>query len=347
MVNQRLWGRPFATPEEAVGWLGALQAQEFPYAKWSVAQRSKGVDAAAMAKAFDRGTILRSHFLRPTWHFARAEDIRWLLALTAPRVNAASAYQYRQHGLDEAVFAAANAALARMLAGGAHATRREIAEALRRTGIEATGVPLGLLLMRAELDAVIVSGPMRGKQHTYALLEERAPKASALERDEALAELARRYFRSRGPATLKDLSVWASLTMAECRRGVELLGPELERVEMAGRPAWQAPGTRRPRGSPRPRVDLVQGFDEIIMSYLETRGVVAAVPIPELLGGRLYGNAILLEGRLVGRWRHDPPKDEVRIETILRRPLEGAEAEALDGAVARYGRYLGVPALLS
>jgi hypothetical protein len=347
MVNQRLWGKPFDTAEEVVGWLGAMQAQEFPFAKWSVAQRADGVDVAAMARVFDEGRILRSHFLRPTWHFALAQDIRWLLTATGPRVQARNAHSNRQHGIDEDLIAKSNAVLARALKGGNHLTRKELAAILDRAGIVASGSRLAYIIMRAELDAIVVSGAMRGKQHTYALLDERAPNAIRLDRDDALAELTRRFFVSRGPATLRDLARWASLTAAECRNGLEMVRSELEHEEIDGRNYWF--GSSSPARKPRPplRVDLVQGYDEVIMSYSESKDVVArARPALLVKDRRIFINAILLDGRLIGHWRHDPPKESVAIETIIHRPLERAEVRALEAAVGRYARYLGVPASL-
>jgi hypothetical protein len=344
MLNQRLWGTPFGTPEDALGWLGAMQAQEFPFAKWGVAQRTKSARAEDVARLFDDGTILRSHFLRPTWHFALARDIRWLLTATAPRVRALNEHYNRQHGIDDELARKANAVLSDALAGGVHLTRREVAAVLERAGIVASGSRLAYIVMRAELDAVVVSGAMRGKQHTYALLDERAPGAIRLDRDDAVAELTRRFFVSRGPATLKDLARWSSLTMAECRSGLEAAKASLEREELDGRTYWFG-SLPSPRGSRPPRVDLVQGYDEIIMSYGESRDVIApAAPAPVSRDPRTYLHAVLVDGRLVGHWRHDPPRGSVAVDTSLYRPLQPDEARALDDAVARYGRFLGVPA---
>jgi winged helix DNA-binding protein len=347
LANQRLWGKPFDTPEEVVGWLGAMQAQEFPVAKWSVAQRANGVDDEAMARAFDQGTILRSHFLRPTWHFALARDIRWLLTATAPRVQALNAYYNRQHGIDEKLASKSNAVLARALEGGKHLTRKEVAAILDRAGIVASGPQLAYIIMRAELDAIVVSGPLRGRQHTYALLDERASNTKTLDRDEAVAELTRRFFFSRGPATLRDLARWSSLTAAECKAGLEMVKSALEHEEIDARTYWFAPSSQPRKAQRRPLVDLVQGYDEIIMSYSESKDVVAPVSTDLVVKDRrIFYHAILLDGRVIGHWRHDPPKGSVTIETILHRSLEPAEARALDAAVERYGRFLGLPAAL-
>lgn len=181
MHNQRLWGSTFETAEEAVRWLVAMQAQEFPVAKWSVAQRADGVSNAAVDKAFAEGTILRTHILRPTWHFVLPEDIRWLLDLSAPRVNALNAHYYRKLELDEGLLAETDALLANALEGGRELTRNELAAELDRAGIHATGMRLASIVMRAELDAVICSGAMKGKQHTYASFAERVPQTSILD----------------------------------------------------------------------------------------------------------------------------------------------------------------------
>jgi winged helix DNA-binding protein len=349
MHNQRLWGEPFDAPEEVVRWLGAMQAQEFAVAKWSVAQRTGEPDLAAVDRAFADGTILRTHLLRPTWHFALAEDIRWLLSATGPRVQQLNAYYNKQRGIDEALAARSNAALAKALEGGKQATRKELAAILERAGVaECSGVRLAYIIMRAELDAIVVSGAMRGKQHTYALLDERAPNATRLGRDEALAELTRRYFVSRGPATLRDYARWSSLTAGECRAGLEKVKAELDHEEVDGRTYWFGSPPRTPKRPPAPRVDLVQGYDEIVMSYSESKDVVAPpAAIPLYRDGHIFLHAILLDGRLIGHWRHNPPKGSVIIETSLDRSLEPLEAQALDAAVERYGRFLGVPARVS
>jgi DNA glycosylase AlkZ-like len=347
MFNQRLWGNLFDDPEAVVGWLGAMQAQEFAIAKWSIGLRATATSQADVSRAFDEGTILRSHFLRPTWHFALARDIRWLLTATAPRVQAVNAYHNRHHGIDEELAVKANAVVERALQGGRYLTRQELGARLDRVGIPGAGPRLAYLIMRAELDGIAVSGPMRGKQHTYALLDERAPDALRLDRDEAIAELTRRFFVSRGPATLKDLARWSSLTAGECRAGLEMVKSSLEQDEIDGRVYWFAESPGSATSTRRPRVDLVQGYDEIIMSYSESKDVVAPTRTDLVIRDRrVFLHAILLDGRLIGHWRHDPPKGSVGVETILHRSLDPSEARALDAAVDRYGRFLGLPASL-
>ena len=251
---QRLTGAGFARPEDVVGWLGAVQAQDYGPAKWSLGARVAGATDAQVERAFAAGAILRTHVLRPTWHFVLPADIRWLLTATAPRVRARDARRYAQLGLDGDTLRRSAAALVAALRGGNQLTRREAAAVLTAAGIGVEGQRLPYLLMAAELDALICSGPRRGKQHTYMLLEERAPDARDLPRHEALAELARRFFAGHGPATARDFAIWATLTLAEARAAIEAAGPELRAEDLGGLRFWaSATGTgergRAPRGA--------------------------------------------------------------------------------------------------
>jgi hypothetical protein len=343
MHGQHLWGSPLKNPETVVRRLAALQSQEFHFAKWSVAQRAKGVTEAAMDKAFADGTILRTHLLRPTWHFVLPEDIRWMLKITAPRVNAVVAHYYRKLGLDEKLFAKVNSTFAKALEGGGQLTRKELGAVLERAGVTVDSSRLGFMMMRAELDGVVCSGALRGKQHTYALLDERAPKAKELDRDEALAELTRRYFTARGPATLKDYLRWSSLTAAEGRTAIDMVKSELDHDEVGGRIYWFE-HSRRPERTSSKRIDLVQGYDECIMSYSESRDVLTSTAPGEGPGDQSpFIHAVLLNGRLVGHWRHVPKTKSVIVETSLYRPLNRVEMKALEAAVDRYADFKGVP----
>jgi len=347
MVNQGVW-RPVAPDiSGVVRWLVGIQAQEFPYALWSVAQRmSTFAGSVDLLKAFDDGVLLRTHVLRPTWHFALPDDIRWMLRLTAPKLRRLMAYYSRQHGLDEAELARSRNLLADAVADGRHRTRRELADHLQAAGVETAGMRLGFLLMHAEFDEVLISGAMRGKQQTYAAFDERVPPGPDLSEDEALAELARRFVISRTPVTAKDLAGWASLTLAQARRGLAAIESECEISELDGMTMWSVPGSPS-SGSvnqrPGPVVDLVQGYDELVMSYFESRRLLAPTGVLPVADYASHLHAVLLDGRLVGHWRHQLSRDGAVIEVQLRRPLLDDEPAALLDAVGRYGIYLGVP----
>ncbi|HEY4867185.1 MAG TPA: winged helix DNA-binding domain-containing protein [Candidatus Dormibacteraeota bacterium] len=345
--NQRLGRVQFARAEEAVGWLGAVQAQDYSGAKWALAQRTRGATDMQLDRLFAEGVILRTHVMRPTWHFVLPHDIRWLLQLTAPRVNAASAYYYRKVGLDEALFRHSNRALAGALEGGQQLTRTELARVLERAGIPASGIRLAYLMMRAELDAVVCSGARRGKQFTYALLDERAPVAAVLDHDEALAELARRYFTSHGPALLQDYVWWSGLTVADARAGVEMAASHLAADAIDGRTYWSA---RVATGAEdrSPVVHLLPNYDEYLIAYRDhTPAFDPSLFTDASAVDRVLARHILvIDGRVMGGWRRLIEKDRVTVEVEPLAPLGAAQEEALQAEVERYEGFIGMPASL-
>ena len=347
MLNQHLWSTPLPTPEDALRRLAAVQAQEFPVAKWSLAQRARNADNAAIDRSFADGAILRTHILRPTWHFVLPEDIRWMLELSGPRVNAMNSSRYRQLELDNRLLAKTNKLIAKALHGDNHLTRKELRIVLERAGLEVDTSRLAFIVMRAELDGVVCSGAPKGKQHTYALLDERAPEAKSLGRDGALAELTRRFFCARGPATIKDYAWWSSFIMSDVRKGLDMVKSELEHEVIEDRTYWFAPQASHKPGSKKV-IDLVQGYDEYLMSYSESRDAVFA-ELEE--AGSAYTATVLLhsilcDGQLIGHWRPVRKEGSVLIETSLYRPLSHSESEALETAVGRYGRFMGEPVTL-
>jgi hypothetical protein len=344
--SQHLSGPRLADPVAVVRHYGAMQAQEYPVAKWSVAQRTSGFDDAAVQRVVDAGAILRTHLLRPTWHFVAAGDIGWMQALTAPRVHVLNAYYYRRHGFDDELFAKTNKVIAAALAGANHLTRTELADALRSAGVEATGNRLAYLIMRAELDGLIANGPMRGKRHTYALLAERAPEPLTLDPDEALAELTRRYFTSHGPATVKDFAWWSSLTVGQINRGVDLLGSELVRDELDGRVYWSA-SAAPPRRDPSPTAHVLQGYDEYVIGYAESRPLtnLAGRPV-ELPSETGLSHPIVLDSQQVGSWRRVVDRGRILARLTLATELTAAERGAVEAAFARYADFAGLPLFL-
>jgi hypothetical protein len=344
---QRLTGALCATPEEAVGRLLGVQAQDYGPATWAVGARVAGATESSVEEAFSAGRILRTHVLRPTWHFVLPADLRWLLTVTAPRIRARDARRYAELGLDEATLRRAHEVFNAALRGGHALTRAELAAELAGSGISTEGQRLPYLLMSAELDALVCSGPRRGRHQTYMLLGERAPDAERLPRDDALGELAARFFAGHGPATVKDLAWWASLTQAEARAGISRAGGRLRREEADGLELWSATdaadGSDVVRADTAPAVHLVQGYDEIIIGHSETRWLLArpgsswVIATPPV--GRLV---VLLDGRVAGFWRRTLRRDEVVVEPELLDPFGEAQLGALEAEAARYAAFLGL-----
>jgi hypothetical protein len=241
--NQCITRTGHRRPADVVAWLGAVQAQEFVPAKWALGLRLPDTATeAAIDRAFDAGRILRTHVMRPTWHFVAPADIRWMLELTAPRVHQVLSHYCRRLGLDNAIRTRAAAVFERALDGQA-LTRGELGTHLGRAGIAAKGVPLAMLTIHAELEGVICSGPRRGKELTYAQLAARAPRAARLPRDEALSTLTKRYFRSHGPATIRDFVWWSGLRTSDAKRGLEM--NRAQNVIVNGTTYWKIGGVPR------------------------------------------------------------------------------------------------------
>lgn len=344
--DQRLDGPPLAGPAEVVGWLVAVQSQDFAPALWSLAQRCDGLNATAARAAFDGGEVVRTHVLRPTWHFVAPGDIRWLLELTGPRVDVTNGTMYRRLGLDETTRGKATEVIVAALEGGRTLTRAQLGDELERHGIAtATPEPLRLayLLMHAELEGVVCSGPMDGKQHTYALLDERVPAARPRSRDEALAELTRRFVTSRGPVTVEDLKRWSSLTVRDVRAGFEMVADSLHREEVDGTTYWFAePVTAAPAATPR--VHLLQGYDEYLSSYPVTRHVHDPSAVVGADRPGLPIGVVICDGEVVGRWRRSQRAAVVDIEVLTYVDLDAAQRDAVQAAADRLGTHLGVAA---
>ncbi|HYN93110.1 MAG TPA: winged helix DNA-binding domain-containing protein [Pilimelia sp.] len=351
----RLTGPPLAAPPDVVRALGAVQAQDYGPATWAVGQRVAGATAEAVDRAVDEGAILRTHVMRPTWHFVPAADIGWLQALTAPRVHAQNAYYYRRFGLDADAFAASHRALTGALRGGNAVTRAQAQAILASAGIAASGLGLAYVLMHAELAGLICSGPRAGKHHTYALLAERVTAPRELDRDGALAELARRYFTSHGPATAADFRWWSSLTAADVTRGIELAGAAVTRHDVDGTAFWSAPHAETPHAeTPHaetpPSVHLLQGYDEYIMGYTgDSKYLLDAAGHARFAGADrpAFNHVLIVDGQVAGHWKRTVRRGGVHLDVALHRPLDGAGGRALRAAADRHGRFLGLPATVA
>jgi len=346
---QGLTGKPFASPVDAVRWLGAVQSQDYAGAKWALGQRTRASTDAAIDRVFDEGAILRTHVMRPTWHFVAPEDVGWLLDLTAPRIRRGLVARYRELGIDAKQSMRAAAAFAAALAGGRHLTRTELGRVLTAAGISPEGQRLPHLLIGAELDKVIVSGPRRGKQFTYALFEERAPKAREVERSQALAELTSRYFRSHGPAQIQDFTWWSGLTTAEARMGIELAGAALGHRVIEGKDYWYAAAAAALRGT-APVAHLLPNFDEYTVGYRDRSALLPAGGRfdPSLFSfGSILSNVVTIDGIVRGAWRRSSARGGLLIEMRLSERLAARETAAVQEAIRRMACFLGRPVKLA
>ena len=344
LAGQFLTTESPASAADLVRTLGAVQAQDYAGAKWALAQRLRKATEATVEQEIDVGRVLRTHVLRPTWHFLAAEDIRWMLALTGPRVSAAMAPMNRRLELDRTVFRRSHAVLEKALSREHYLTRAELRAALERAGlVPGTGQRLGHLVMQAELDGVLCSGPRRGKQFTYALLEERVPSARKLTTDEALGELTRRYFTSRSPATAYDFAWWSGLTVTEAKRGIEMLGAELERITVADVLYWRGADRRPARRASS--AHLLPNYDEYFIGYRDRRaiGVRLGSTSPVMVTNALVPHVIVVDGQLVGTWKRTLTRDGVAVTLRYLTRVSEPERRRVVRAARAFGEYLERP----
>ena len=343
--NQRLTGSTIRRPEDVVAWMGALQAQDFAGARWAVGQRMSQATDDAVEQAFNDGRVLRTHVLRPTWHLVHPADIRWMLALTGPRVHQANGSSYRSHDLDARRLARGADVICRALEGGRHLTRAELGAVLKAARLPHLGQPLAYLMMYAELEALVCSGPRRGKQFTYALMDERVggSRPSRQDQDERLGELVRRYAASHGPATLRDFAWWSGLTMAQARTGIGVAASSLETAEIDGRRHWWA--AEAPRGPVRPHgAYLLPNYDEFLIAFKDRQWSASMTALAPRFGPVVpFPHQIVIGGRVEGAWRVRRTNMHACLELTLYRPITPAERAAVQRAVDRYAAFLKTP----
>ena len=346
-IQQRLLNQGIARPSHAraadvVEWMGAVQAQEYLPAKWALGLRLRDATDESVERAVQAGEILRTHVMRPTWHFVAAADLRWMQALTGPHVQRAMRTYRRQLELDTPLLTRATNVIERALGDRQYLTRQELAARLRRARIELTGIRLAHAVLQAELEAVICSGPHRGRLPTYALASERAPAPRDLSGEEALAELTRRFFRSHGPATVRDFVWWSGLATSAARRGLEIIRAKPH--DLDGCTYYQI----GPRRSPRLRtaVHLLPIYDEYLVAYRDRVLVphgpakIAATPGHSVT----FQHALVIDGRVAGTWRiaRRTPHALGLAVTPLRR-LTATERRGIAAAGQRYARFLQSP----
>jgi hypothetical protein len=339
--------RPHQTTASAVvGSLLAVQAENTGQTAWGVASRTSTPNQADLAAQLADGELVRTHVLRPTWHYVRADDIGWLLDLTGPRVKRLIGRGIETtYGMDERAIEQATGIVTQVLADRGHLTRAQLADEARDRGLQSDGHLLMLLLAYAELDQLICSGRVSAGEHTYALFSERVPAAPRFDREQALAELARRYFTSHGPATERDLAYWATLGLTDVRTGLKQVHDHLHSFEHDGRTFWHAPADP-PTGPGEPAGHLLQILDETYRGYQESRWVLDAAGDVPRTRETAIGMA-LVDGQLVASVRRTVGSGRVTFALGPYRALTPVEVEALEQAAGRYGDFLGLEARLT
>jgi hypothetical protein len=338
LSSQLLSNAILKTPAEVVHRMGAVQAQDFAGAKWALGLRLHHLDEKSIEDAFNRGEILRTHVLRPTWHFVTPSDIRWMIELTAPNVLALGAYNFRKLELDKRTFSKSNKVLAKILSENEHLERGDIKSALENAKINTDELRFVHLLFKAELDLVICSGPRVGKQLTYSLLERRAPHAKTLARPEALYELAKRYFTSHGPATVQDYMWWSGLSQKDAKEGIGSAASELKCIQVNDREYFSA-GLSESKS--RTQTYLLPAYDEYTVGY-QDRSLFLEPRYNARAGNGIFKPVVLIDGQIAGTWSRNLKKDSVQVSVKTFSKVPESQKRSISTAVKRYEKFLAL-----
>jgi hypothetical protein len=342
LVNQHIAGTEFKTPKEIVAWMGAMQAQDYPMAKWAIGVRLPGSIDQDIESAIDNADIIRTHLLRPTWHFVAAEDIHWLLELTASQIKAAQSARERDLELTEAVFLKSNTILEKALRNAGNLTRKELITELQKAGIATDQNRASHLFARAELEKIMCSGATRNGEITYALLSERVRKTRELTKEEALGELARRYYNSRGPATGQDFRWWSGLSAMDANQALELVKSDFHLVTIEGRTYWLAHDYSIPPASQNP-VFLLPTYDEFIISYAARS---ASIPIElenhmkEISDRGVFRPILVIDGQVAGIWKRTIHKGSVIVEIQPFKQVDPSIMDLIHQAATQFGSFI-------
>jgi hypothetical protein len=347
IARQRLTNQHIATPTledpaDVVSWLGAVQAQDYLGGLWAVGLRTRDATEGEVERALARRAILRTWPMRGTLHFIAARDARWMLDLLGPRVIAGTAGRRRELELDAAVFRRSRKVVVKALEGGRQVTRSGLYDVLEAAGIS-TRDGRGLhILMGFALDGLVCFGAREGKQQTFALLGEWAPHARTLARDEALCELARRYFASHGPATWRDFAWWSGLRALDAREAIQLASTHLTCEMVDGEEFWFVPSSRRAAGSALRAAYLLPPFDEFTIGYKDRSAVLHPRDAGYAQFGGMISSVVVIDGRVLGTWKRTTATGKVTVAPTFFRKCSLEQKRLVSRASDRYGRFLGL-----
>lgn len=312
--NQLLAKNDFKAPHEVVSWMGVMQSQTLDLAKWAIGARLKDKVASDIEEDLNSGKIIRTHILRPTWHFVSAADVHWMFDLSNPRLKPVYKSYAKGYGADESLLKKAVPAIEKVLTGGKHLTKQEIGEALLELDITLDDDHLKLALSYSEMEGLLVNGRLKGSKQTFTLFEEWAPRLQTISREEALERLARRYFTSHGPASLPDFVWWSGLSLTEGRKAIDLIKADFICERIGEREFWMKNDTVAPPAESVSAL-LLPPFDEFVVSYKDRSDLIEDAHYGKVMTKNgLFSPTVMLNGEIVGSWKKIAQKASPRIE---------------------------------
>jgi hypothetical protein len=339
LINQQIAVSKFSSPVDLVSWMGAMQAQDYNMVKWAIGLRVPGSKLENLEKAIERGEIIRTHLLRPTWHFVAADDLRWMIELTAPQLRSGSRSRHKELGLTAKVVSKSNKIIREALEGGQHLTRKELNPLLETAGFRNENNLFAHLLFVAELDGLICSGTTKRNQHTYTLLEERIPAKSKLTRDNALEKLARSYFTSHGPATLGDFTWWSGLPVKDARNALEMIGNDFISKEIGAQTYWFSENLALKEE--KNTVHLLPAYDEFLISYKDRSASITATEQQKAISNNgIFRPVIVVNGEVAGIWKRTVKPAKVVIEILFFKAPTKKVKEQAEVAARKFALFL-------
>lgn len=314
LISQKIINSNLKTPKEVVNYMGAMQAQDFNMSKWAIGIRIPASTEEKINSAINNGEIIRTHLLRPTWHFVSNDDIYWMLELSAQKIISSLKSRHKQLGLDEKIFSKSNKIIENAFLKKVNLKRSELKAELEKSKIILNDNRAAHLLLRAELDGIICSGREKGNQNTYALLSKRVSKKEILSREESLAKLAQKYFNSRFPVTLKDFIWWSNLSAAEAKKALELIKSELISLKIGNEIYWLPADYSIPKNYKK-SYRLLPAFDEFIISYKDRTGIINSKDHKKAISSNgIFWPAVSANGKIIGTWKRIIKKDKVEVQ---------------------------------
>jgi hypothetical protein len=340
LFSQQITDTQFKTPKEIVSWMGAMQAQDYIMAKWAVGVRLKNQSEKSIEEAIDRGEILRTHVLRPTWHFVSPDDIYWMTKLTAAKIKSSLKSRHKQLEITDSILKKTIGIIEKEMAGGVSLTRNDLAQKFRDKGIKTDENRLSHILFCAEFEGIICSGPIKENRPTYALLSHRVPKKKDLGREESLAELAKRYFTSHAPATVQDFSWWSNLSLTEIRGAVDSIKSDFT-TEDTVKGKYLLPASFSWNKNPNSSVHLLPAYDEFLISYRDRSSSLNDMHNKKTISSNgIFFPVVVINGQVSGLWQRTIQKNKLIVTVNTFKEQGKTIKNQIEKKAAEYGRFL-------
>jgi hypothetical protein len=340
LISQKIAVPEFKTAKEIVSWMGAIQAQDYSMGKWAIGARLSDPSDQRIESSLDKGEIIRVHVLRPTWHFISADDVYWMLQLSAPKIKSSLKSRHKELGLTESIITKTQDIIEKTLSKNLNLTREELANEFCKAKIKTDGNRLSHILLLAEMDGIVCSGPLKNNKQTYSLLYERVHHKNELSREESLAALAKRYFISRCPATLQDFIWWSNLSVTDAQKAISSVKSDFF-IETIGPGKYWIPNSFYGADTGITSVHLLPAYDEFLISYRDRSSSLSLINNKKTVSDNgIFRPLIVVNGQVAGLWKRTIQKNKVIVEFDFLRSPDKSIRDLTDKKAAMFGQFL-------